>query len=269
MSYILDALRKADAERQRGAVPGLHDQTGAAGMAVAFETHKGRGLRLPLIVGLLAVTALVGALWLNRGLWPGAASPTAPERERQATLAEPPTAAQTVQSPAPGAAVTATQAPAPLSTMPGPRPAPAALPAPVQAPAPAPSPVLAPATSALAAAAPAPSPTPQPPAPAAPAAPAAPRAAPPGNSAATPPPASPAPQPLPRLADLPEAQRRELPPLVVGGAVQSLDPASRMLIVDGQVLREGDAPAPGLLLERIGPRAAVFSRGGLRFEIPL
>lgn len=28
VSYILDALRRADAERQRGGVPGLHDQTG-------------------------------------------------------------------------------------------------------------------------------------------------------------------------------------------------------------------------------------------------
>jgi general secretion pathway protein B len=56
--------------------------------------------------------------------------------------------------------------------------------------------------------------------------------------------------------------------LVVGGVVQSSDPASRMLIVDGQVLREGDAPMPGLVLERIGPRAAVFSLRGLRFELP-
>ena len=30
MSYILDALRKADAERERGAVPGLHTHTAAA-----------------------------------------------------------------------------------------------------------------------------------------------------------------------------------------------------------------------------------------------
>jgi general secretion pathway protein B len=96
-----------------------------------------------------------------------------------------------------------------------------------------------------------------------------PQSAPAGNAAATPTPPVPALQTLPRLADLPQAQRRELPPLVVSGAVQSPDPASRMLILDGQVLREGDAPAPGLLLERIGPRAAVFSRGGVRFEIPL
>jgi general secretion pathway protein B len=79
----------------------------------------------------------------------------------------------------------------------------------------------------------------------------------------------PALQTLPRLADLPQAQRRELPPLVVSGAVQSPDPASRMLILDGQVLREGDAPAAGLVLERIGPRAAVLSLRGLRFELPL
>ena len=218
MSYILDALRKADAERQRGAVPGLHDQAGVAGIATAPDAHQGRGLRLPLIVGLLVVTALVGALWLYRGLWPGAAVPPAPERERQAALAQPPTSAQPVQTPAPAAGVTVAPAPAPL----------------VATPAPAvPEPAL------------------------------------PGNAAVTPPAAAPTPQPLLRLADLPEAQRRELPPLVVSGAVQSPDPASRMLILDGQVLREGDAPAPGLVLERIGPRAAVFSRGGLRFEIPL
>lgn len=88
-------------------------------------------------------------------------------------------------------------------------------------------------------------------------------------------PATPAPaatvtqDPTARLADLPEARRRELPPLAVSGAVQSPDPAARMLIIDGQVLREGDAAAPGLVLERITPRAAVFSQRGQRFEIPL
>ena len=261
MSYILDALRKADAERQRGAVPGLHDQAGVAGMAMAPDARQGRGLRLPLIVGLLVVTALVGALWLNRGLWPGAAVPPASERERQAGPAQPPTSAQTVRTPAPAAGVTVAQAPTPLPTMPAPGPSPAGVPAPAPSPSPAPAPVLAPAPSGLAATTPSPSPTPP--------TPAAPTPAPPGNASATPPPATPAPQPVLRLADLPEAQRRELPPMVVSGAVQSPDPASRMLILDGQVLREGDAPAPGLVLERIGPRAAVFSRGGLRFEIPL
>jgi general secretion pathway protein B len=241
MSYILDALRKADAERQRGTVPGLHDQAGVAGRAVASDASQGRGGRLPrqpLLIGLLVVTALVGLLWVYRGLLPGVAVPPAQERERQAAPVQPPTSSQTVQSPAPSAGVNVVQAPAPLATMPASLPAPAA--------------ALVPAT-----------------APAAPAAPAAPKPASPGAAAVTPPPAAPAPQPLLRLADLPEAQRRELPPLVVSGAVQSPDPASRMLILDGQVLREGDAPAPGLVLERIGPRAAVLSLRGLRFELPL
>ena len=271
MSYILDALRKADAERQRGAVPGLHDQAGVAGMAAASDARQGHGFRLPLIVGLLVVTALVGALWVYRGLWPGAAAPTAPARERQATPAQPPAVAQTVQSPGPAAGVNVAPAPGPKATTSAPGPSPAGVPGPTPAPSPAlspalaaaPAPVSAPSPSGLAAATPAPSPTPRPPAPAAP------KPAPPANAAVIPPPAAPAPQPVLRLADLPEAQRRELPPLVVSGAVQSPDPASRMLILDGQVLREGDAPAPGLVLERIGPRAAVFSRGGVRFEIPL
>ena len=40
MSLILEALRRADAERQRGAVPGLHAQTG-----MALPSHGGTGLQ--------------------------------------------------------------------------------------------------------------------------------------------------------------------------------------------------------------------------------
>ena len=68
MSYILDALRKADAERQRGAVPGLHDQAGVAGTAAGSGAGPGRGRRLPLIIGLLVAAALVAAcavVWLR------------------------------------------------------------------------------------------------------------------------------------------------------------------------------------------------------------
>ena len=268
MSYILDALRKAEAERQRGAVPGLHDQAGVTGMAVASDASQRRGRRLPLIIGLLVVVvvavALMSVLMLNRGLWPGAQVPPAHERERQAGPAQAPAGAQTVQSPAPAAGVTVAQAPVPPVTTPAPGPSSALVLVPAPSPAPASAAVTAaPAVPPRAPAAVARSAPPRD------AVPAAPKLAPAGKAAAPPPVSAPAPQPLPRLADLPEAQRRELPALVVSGAVQSPDPASRMLILDGQVLREGDAPAPGLLLERIGPRAAVFSRGGVRFEIPL
>lgn len=257
MSYILDALRKADAERQRGAVPGLHDQAGAAGGAAASGAGPGRGRRMPLIIGLPVAAALVGVLWVYRGLWPGFAVPPAQERGPQATSAPTLASAQAVQRSASEAAVSVAQAPVTGVDTPATATAPLPLPTPLPAPAPAPAP------AGLAAPSVVPLPTPQP------STPPAPKPAPPGTAAVTPPPAAPAPQTLPRLADLPEAQRRELPPLVVSGAVQSPDPASRMLILDGQVLREGDAVAAGLVLERIGLRAAVLSLRGLRFELPL
>jgi general secretion pathway protein B len=82
--------------------------------------------------------------------------------------------------------------------------------------------------------------------------------------------AVPAPPPpaerLPTLAELPEAQRRALPPLALAGGMYSAQPAQRLVILDGQVVHEGDEPAPGLRVERIRPRAVEFSFQGLRFE---
>jgi general secretion pathway protein B len=72
---------------------------------------------------------------------------------------------------------------------------------------------------------------------------------------------------VPTLEALDPAARSTLPALSIGGAVHSADPASRMLIVNGILAREGDTVAGGLLLERIGPRSAVLRRGDLRFSI--
>jgi general secretion pathway protein B len=83
-----------------------------------------------------------------------------------------------------------------------------------------------------------------------------------------PPAAAAAVEALPALRDLPAPLRAELPPLVVAGAMHSPDPSSRMIVVDGQVLREGQSLRADLVLERIGPRSAVFSHRGQRFELP-
>jgi Type II secretion system protein B len=40
-----------------------------------------------------------------------------------------------------------------------------------------------------------------------------------------------------------------------------------MLFINGQVLREGQAVADGVIVERIGASASVLSARGVRFEV--
>jgi general secretion pathway protein B len=65
--------------------------------------------------------------------------------------------------------------------------------------------------------------------------------------------------------DLPEAMKPQLPKLAFGGAMHSDNPASRMLIVNGQLLHEGDAISPDLTLERIQLKQATFRYKGYRY----
>ena len=69
------------------------------------------------------------------------------------------------------------------------------------------------------------------------------------------------------LAELPDEVRRDLPPLVIGGAMYSENPASRMLIVNGQLFHEGDKLAAGLQLEQIKLKSAVLRLKGYRYGI--
>jgi general secretion pathway protein B len=73
---------------------------------------------------------------------------------------------------------------------------------------------------------------------------------------------------LPRLKDLPEALRHELPALRVGGTMYSDSPGASVLVINDQLLREGDSVVPGLLLERIGPKSARLRWKDQRFELP-
>ena len=225
MSYILDALRRADAERAQGAVPDLNAQP--LPMRAADDDGRSRtGARwLWLGAGAALVLAALGA-WQFLG------------REAGVQQAE-------TSSPA-----------APAAAVPAPAPAPASLPASAPAP-PAPA-----ATPPAAVRAPAAAPKPPPPAPKA----AAPRPAP---KRVVPKPPAPAPAPrIPKLAELPAEFRAGLPPLSIGGSVYSPQPAARMVIVNGQVVREGDTIAAGLKLEQIRAKSAVFSVRGQSFELP-
>ena len=188
MSYILDALKKADAERELGAVPHLHAQghTDPPGSGAARL-----GRRTGVVVG-----AALGFGLISAGLW-WALRPSP---------AIPPPVAVVITAPA---AVAAAQAP--------PLPPSQAVPV-VAMPAPRPPPVAAKAT-------------------------------------------------LPTLESLPPETRRELPPLAVGGAIYSPQASARVLIVNGQLLHEGDTIAPGLVLVAIGPKSAQMRWHDVRFSV--
>ena len=229
MSYILDALRRAEAERQRGAVPGLQDQPqplSAPAAAPAADPSRA-GLRALAAIGLLAAGGAAAWWWLK----PPAAAPMAP-----------------VVAAAPAQPVVQVAPPSP--------PAPVA-PAPVVPAAVSSAPAVAAATPALV----------LPPIPAQPAEPAAePPRKPASRPAAAAPvvPVAPAPDAV-RRQDLPENVRQQLPALTVAGATYSENPRYRMVIINGQVVQEGDTAAPGVVLETIRQKEVVLRAQGYRF----
>ena len=251
MSYILEALRKSNAEREQGAVPDLHAQP----LTLAGGDEDTPAGQATLWLGLAAGVVIVLAAVLG---WRFTARDTPP------LLAAAPAAA-----PAPAAVPAAVPAPAPLAVQPAaPPPVVATSPAPAAAPVPAPAPeapaasATAPASMATAAAPQEPAKKPAPRQRAKPQAPAAPAVA--KKPAAVEPPAR-----IASLAELPDDLRRQVPAMAIGGSVYSPQRDRRMLIVNGQILREGDAVAPELHLEQVGAKAAVFSIRGQRFEVPL
>lgn len=220
MSYILDALRRAENERERGQVPGLNAQP-APGRATATPTRPMAVVpALALGLGLLLLAGL--AWWV----WPQGTAPT-PGGATTAAVAPPAVTAPAVAEPTPAASASGPVAPPePLRPLP--------LPVVVSAPPPPPPPP------------PAPSPAVQVPAPSAPSL-----------------------SPTVALAELTAQQRRDWPPLVLGGVVHSDNPASRFIIVNGQLVHEGEEAAPGVMLERIDARAAILRWRDLRVEMPL
>jgi general secretion pathway protein B len=75
--------------------------------------------------------------------------------------------------------------------------------------------------------------------------------------------------PVTPLSALSAELRRDWPPVSIGGSVWSDQPASRFVMVNGQVVREGEALAPGLVLERIAPKAVQLRWRGMVVEVPL
>jgi general secretion pathway protein B len=228
MSYILDALKRADAERERGAVPGLH-----ARQLTSVAPKAGPGSRHHLWLGIGAVALVVGA-----GLWVW----HAPAGDARQTAAQPPGAASLVPptQTAPLAALPASASTAPL---------PVVAPPAMAASAPVVNPVVRAAAAAAPAADLAPLPASKPQAPVKAADAAAPSA------------------PVALLGELPEELRRQIPAITITGAVYSEHPGQRMLLVNAQVLKQGSLVGPELTLEEIRASSSVFSFRGTRFRV--
>jgi general secretion pathway protein B len=236
VSLILDALRKADSERERGEVPGLRAQP------LTPPSLAPRRRAVPLIVWIVAGLALATliTLFAYRASRPVAApmpvaqpgQPVAPTVSPQSGAPVGPTSAPPVAVVVPPPIVEEVQAakPAPWSPPdgkevvksedPGARSPPKEV-------------AMLPETKA-------------PPRPAA-------------NVEA----------PIMTRAQLPDSLRAQLPPLVIGGSIYSSNAANRSVIINGQVWRENDTVAPDLVLEQIKPKGAVFRFKGTRFEQPL
>lgn len=220
MSYILDALKRAEAERSRGEVPNIH----APAVPVGDTAHEGPGPTSLVWLGAgLGLVLLAVAGW-----WGWSASPAVVPG---------------------GIAVGPSMSGAPPSPAAPPRTTPPA-PAPVrQAEAPQSTVAVSPTPSSPLVFKPLPS-----------------------DPVADPPPRSAVARPASeervfQLKDLPSDIRAALPSVAVGGASYSENPASRMLIINGQIYHEGDQLAPELTLQQIQLRSAVLSFRGYRYAI--
>jgi general secretion pathway protein B len=227
MSYILDALKRADTERERGAAPGLHTRHQVPESNPGTPRTK-RNIGLALGGALLLVLVAL-FFWVTR----------APDALPAASALPPP----------------------------APAPAPAPLPVPVPAPVPLPAPAVlaeAPKAKALpvpAAAAAKPLATPD----AKPVGQTAVPAGAPASAPAPVP--KPAPAAVPLLADLPQELRSQIPKIAITGSVYSNSPAQRLLLVNNLVLPQGSQVGPELTLEEILPRSSVFSFKGTHFRV--
>jgi general secretion pathway protein B len=229
MSLILDALRKADAQRERNPARGIHAQPmQASSQARQLDRHQ-RRLGLWSAAAALGAGLLALAVFQLTGPGPTPVAPNGP-----VALSPVPAAIQSNQTPqvAPGTSA------APASEL---------LPAP------------APAVPALRAATPA--------APVAATAPSASRAAASPALPASPASTAAARDRVLSVSELPAEVQRDLPRLVISAGVYSDNPAQRLLIVNGQAVAEGAEPAPGVLLEQIRPRTAVLKYRGYRYSM--
>jgi len=213
MSYILDALRRAQAERSRGSVPRLDTPAFSTGdFSASPSGPRASALWLLVAGGLLAV--VLAGMWFLKGLQPveqAAVAPPLPEPVVHAQEKAPPQPTPEIPPEPPASTVESSPQQKEIPKLP----------------------------------------------------------APPKKEAAPKTAAKPAPPPILALADLPPAVRNQLPSLQLAGLTYSSNPQHRMVIVNGQILHEGDTAAPDVVLERIEAGQTIWRFQEWRYAVPL
>lgn len=257
MSFILDALKKSEVERQRQSVPGLMD----AGPAAPHPRFPAWAVAL---TALLAVNLTVLVVVLARGGLPGVfggptgAEPAAPRAALQPAPTPAPVPVPAAPS-TPGLAVPAPAAPAGAAADAASAPSPDRHFSPMDAAPPVYAPEI----------------------PAAELPPPAPRAAAPEAAAARGPAQSAHERDpllhederadqevLPTISELNLTGEQELPPLHLDVHVYATRPEDRFVYINMHRYREGSTLAEGPILERIRRDGVVLSYRGVRFLLP-
>lgn len=261
MSYILDALRKSDLQRQRGAAPTLLAVQDSV-VAHKRPAYLAYGLLAAVLVGAGMVIGWLRP-WQPEQVLPGRPEPvavrpvettprqTAPAPSEMAAQPKPETNMQNATQPAKGTSAQSemgTQTKPELNLQDAPRPARSEL-------APRPKRQLAarakPQTEGAAHEA---------------------QAAASGRTAAPDQPVDTVAaddsgeQTVMTMAELPNSVRQELPALRISVHAYSDNPAARLVGIDNRILREGDSVVPGLTLEQITPDGMIFSYREYRFR---
>jgi general secretion pathway protein B len=239
MSYILDALKKSEQLRQRGAAPSL--------LAAQVTDAAPRQPAL-LLYGLAAAVLLVVgvAIGILRP-WQAAAPAPQPVAVKPPEPVVPPTPPTTAPAPVSvGITINAErQSPVPAPAAPtAPPPAGDVLKVPVPAPA-APAQSVA-SKSATTPEKPASSPAPETPAGARPAGVVPER-------------------PVVTAGELPASIQQDIPKLSILFHLYSANPRDRLVGINDRMLHEGDAVEPGLVLEQVTPDGMILNYKGYRF----
>jgi general secretion pathway protein B len=231
MSYILDALKKAESERNSGtgATPELY--AGQPAFVPPPDEEIAERRKAWVRFGLSAVVAiLLGLVWLK--FW--RAAPPSFSSSPIATAPAPGQQAPRVADAAPPAETAPPPAAPPSSMDTAPREEAAPKPAKPKA---------------------SPAPTPKKPAKAA--EPSAPK---PGETKAA------AEERIAGQRELPPHIQNEIPALSINGYIYSANKADRTVLINNKLLREGDQVAPDLTLERLTPTGMVLNYKGYRYR---